>query len=278
MEGLITEKKYTKYETKGVTDSEFLTIERALQLEEGLMIRVEGIFESFTKHPSVIEALYLLEEDSRSSFKRAYHNIEHTKDVMRKTILFALTEREHLSDEDLTEELKKHVVAAAWHDTGIPEKAHSAKKDLTEEELAIELFKASKSYGDFSEEEQKDIVEMIICTKIFDSKGNVVYPDTLKEKGYMLDADLSNFGEKSFFAKSKALAEETNVDLRDITKRRVFFSKVTELLEKHRWHTDGAQKLRWGQRERNRHHLQRLIVFIDDTEKFLREFNKLVEL
>jgi hypothetical protein len=69
--------------------------------------------------------------------------------------------------------------------------------------------------------------------------------------GYMLDADVSNFGREDFFACMEKIAKETGVDLANQTSRAKMYAFVINLLENHSWHTEGARTLRDDQKQKN---------------------------
>jgi uncharacterized protein len=204
--------------------------------EGELASRVEVFFEEMIKNPYVLEALGLLNELPEYL---TYHNKEHTLDVIHETILFGLTDNLSLED------LELECVSAAWHDVGYLERYEE------NEPIAVEMFQNSKAYGAFSEEQRGEIVANILDTQIIMQKGAPSLLMRRSRLGYVLDADVSNFGRKDYFKKRLLVAEELGLDLLDIEVKKKFYAFAIELLKKQEWRTAAAQSLRQGQKELN---------------------------
>jgi hypothetical protein len=204
--------------------------------ENELNQEIEARFDEIIKKPEIVEALDLLD---KLPLDLKYHDKNHTFDVLKETILFALADRLD------KETLEQQTIAAAWHDVGFIE------SDSENESIAVELFEKSETYKKLSDEHRKEIIASILDTQ-------VVIVDTLPKLsqlrsrfGYMLDADVSNFGRIDFFEKLKLVAEEQGVDLNDSDSKKKFLKFVIELLKNHDWKTDSATMLRQEQKEIN---------------------------
>ncbi len=203
---------------------------------EDLEVKAEDMYAEMINLPEVAEALEILDKLPRNL---KYHTKDHTFDVIRETILFALTDGAEQSV------IRQQAIAAAWHDTGYVEKPEN------NEPVAVELFRKSKAYHAFSEKEQQEIISNILDTQMVMRENG---PHLLKGKskfGYVLDADVSNFGRDDFFEKRAKLMEELGIDLTDPEKRKGFIKFAIELLKNHEWKTASARVLRETQKKKN---------------------------
>jgi hypothetical protein len=184
----------------------------------------------------IVEALDLLDKLPKNL---AYHNKDHTLDVIKETILFCLTNNES------KETIEHQAIAAAWHDVGFIESKQN------NEPIAVKLFKQSETYKKLTDKYKIEIINSILDTQItiIDSSPNL--SQTRSNTGYMLDADVSNFGRNDFDEKRLKVAEEQNVDLNNIETRKKFDKFLIDLLKNHYWKTDSARKLRQQQKEIN---------------------------
>lgn len=211
-------------------------------LEKGtLEEQVEAVFDEMIKIPEVAEALKILDELPEDL---TYHNKKHTLDVIKETILFAL------ADGADSEVLRQQVIAAAWHDVGY------ARQRADNEPVAVEMFQKSNAFQNLSKEKRNEIIANIFDTQVVMKENS---PYLLRQKsslGYILDADVSNFGRKDFFEKSQKIAEELGINLSDLEAKKEFFRFTIALLQNHQWKTESARFLRQAQKEEN---LQKLI-------------------
>ena len=219
--------------------------------EEQLKKSVEIRFNELIKKPEIKEALNMFDNNEiLSNFK--YHNKNHTLDVIKETILFAL------ADETNPDVLEKQVIAAAWHDVGYSE-------DIGDHEaFSVKLFEQSEAYKTLSEVNKKEIANSILDTKIYLENGSPSFSRTSSALGYVLDADVSNFGRDDFFEKRAQIAEELGVEWDNLKERKKFLKFTIYLLKKHDWKTQSARRLRQETKEKN------LALMVE-------EYNQLVE-
>jgi hypothetical protein len=198
--------------------------------------KIDTYFEEFIQMPEIAEALELLDKLPKDL---TYHNKEHTLDVIKETILFCL------KDKKSKEIIEHQVIAAAWHDIGFIESKQN------NEPIAVKLFEQSETYKKLSDKYKIEIINSILDTQIIivDSSPNLL--QIRSKVGYMLDADVSNFGRDDFKDKLLQVAEETQVDLNDPKAEKKFYKFVIELLKNHEWKTDSAKMLRQNQKEIN---------------------------
>lgn len=215
-----------------------VTAETAEEKEESeLLERRDALYaELIEKLPSVKEALTLLDglpEDL------VYHTKAHTEDVIKETILFALADG--VSDGAI----EQQVIAAAWHDIGYLERKSN------NEPVAVEYFERSVAQTELNLEVREEIISNITDTAMVFDDGKPHLHMKHSAIGYMLDADVSNFGREDFFACMERIAKETGVDLANQTSRANMYKFVINLLENHTWHTEGARMLREAQKQKN---------------------------
>lgn len=204
--------------------------------KENLESKTEAVFAEMTKMPEVAEALAILDGLPKNL---KYHNKGHTLDVMKEIILFALADR---ADQRV---IRQQVIAAAWHDTGY------VKKYEQNEPEAVEMFQRSKAYQNLSDEERKEVIANILDSQMV-MRENV--PHLLMQRsrfGYVLDADVSNFGRDDYFEKRMSVAEELGIDLSNPEIKKKFFEFALHLLKNHEWKTASAKTLRQAQKEKN---------------------------
>jgi len=204
--------------------------------EESLRTKVEAIYTEIIKKPEIAEALDLLDSLPENL---KYHNKAHTLDVLHETVLFAVVNGAS------EKEIEISTIAAAWHDVGY------VRQYEQNEGVAVELFKQSQAFQKLSKEEQDEIISIILDTQMVMKDGK---PHLLQQKsklGYVLDADVSNFGRADYFEKRGRVADEIGLNLDDVNIKRKFFNFARELLLNHDWKTESARKLRQSQKEEN---------------------------
>lgn len=205
-------------------------------LEDQANEQVEAIYLETLKLPEVKEALDIL--DGLPEHLK-YHDKNHTLDVIKETILFSVTDWAN------SETIREQCIAAAWHDVGY------IKQDKDNETIAVEMFKGSLTYKSLPEDAKERIVSDILDTQI---KMIDNAPHLNKEQssyGYILDADVSNFGRDDYFEKGRSLAEELGLDLDNLETKKKFYAFAIALLENHEWKTDSARNLRQAKKEEN---------------------------
>ncbi|MFZ2253320.1 MAG: hypothetical protein WAW13_04095 [Minisyncoccia bacterium] len=204
--------------------------------ETELMQQREIFYAECMRLPAVEEAFALL--DTLPSHLR-YHTKEHTIDVIKETILFAL------ADGVSRGVIEQQVIAAAWHDVGYVE------QDKGNEPIAVKLFENSASFPQLDVEIRNEIISNIADTTVVIHEGSPNFHMSHSSFGYMLDGDLSNFGRDDFFTCMDKIAEETGVNLSNQGERTKMYAFVIALLENHTWHTEGAHMLRNAKKQRN---------------------------
>lgn len=212
-----------KMKQKGITQIDFES-------------EVSIIYDEIIRNPEVTEALLLLDLLPENLW---YHNKEHTLDVLRETILFAL------ADGVSREVIDTMAVAAAWHDVGYVERYEN------NESVAVDLFKKSKAFQNLSEEQRHEIISNILDTQMVINDGKPYLLQRKSKYGYVLDADVSNFGREDYFEKRSKVGQELGLDLLDIDVKKKFFSFAMELLRNQEWKTSSARLLRQSQKEKN---------------------------
>ena len=204
--------------------------------EEILKGEMLAIYNEVIKEPEVAEALELLD---RLPENLRYHNKEHTLDVLRETILFAL------ADGADPETIKQQAVSAAWHDVGY------VKQYEKNEPIALEMFKHSQAFKKLPPEQRDEISSNILDTQLIMRHGE---PFLLQQKsrfGYLLDGDVSNFGRTDYWDKRMQVAEELKLDLSKVEVKERFYGFAVALLRNHQWKTKSARVLRQAQKEIN---------------------------
>jgi hypothetical protein len=211
--------------------------------EAELSERRDVLYAELIKLPAVEEALTLLDNLPE---ELVYHTKAHTEDVIKETILFAL------ADGISEGAMKQQVIAAAWHDVGYLERKSN------NESVAVDYFKESIARKQLEPEPElePEISDEIISniedtTMVFDGEKKPHLHMERSALGYMLDADVSNFGREDFFVCMEKIAKETGVDLENQESRANFYAFVITLLKNHDWHTEGARRLRQKQKDKN---------------------------
>jgi hypothetical protein len=204
--------------------------------EEELKDRVESLYMELTKRPEIKEALDLLDQLPENLI---YHNKNHTIDVMKETILFALADG---ASQDIIE---LSAIAAAWHDVGyIRQYEHN-------EPVAVELFRQSEAFNNLSESDREEIISIILDTQMVMSDNQPHLLQKMSRFAYVLDGDVSNFGRSDYFDKRLSVAKELDIDLNDLNMKRGFFEFAIKLLENHSWKTESARRFRQSQKDIN---------------------------
>lgn len=204
--------------------------------EENPESKTEIVFAEMVKMPEVAEALAILDGLPKNL---KYHAKDHTIDVIKETILFALADG---ADQKV---MRQQVIAAAWHDTGY------VKKYEQNEPEAVEMFQKSQAWQNLSDKERSEIVANILDSQMVMRENT---PHLLMQRsrfGYVLDADVSNFGREDYFEKRTSVAEELGIDLSNPETKKKFFEFALQLLKNHEWKTASAKALRQAQKEKN---------------------------
>jgi len=198
--------------------------------------QVEALLSEVYSLPSVVRAKEYLCRSPISELP--YHNENHTLDVVREAVLFALTE------EVEKEDILILSIAAAWHDVGFSISA------IEHEEHSARLFNEDFDKAQWKEirgSSREYITQMIHDTKVHFlpmGSGSQQFARTDLSR-YLLDADLSNLGREDFFESFAALLQETGAE------EYTFSVATLGLISRHRWHTEAAELLRLEQEMRN---------------------------
>lgn len=155
-----------------------------------------------------------------------YHNLEHSIDVMKDSLLLAVYEDRN------NREIELLGIAAAFHDAGFIIQYHN------NEPIAAELAsQAMKNDQNYSPEEVELVHDMILDTQITIKNKRIHRNVSHELSRYLLDADLANLGKESFFQINDKVYRERPKDM-DIFKKESLL-----LLSQHSWLTKAANDL-----------------------------------
>ncbi len=220
--------------------------------------------ETSSAHKDLVQEL-LREPIVREAFDRLYnalpsdlyyHNVQHTLDVFEHALLLG---RHGGLD---TRDLKLLAIAAAWHDTGFIEMRHQ-----NEPIAALWAQDAMERAGTFSRTDIADVRAAILDTemKLETETGIRIQRAAGRISPWLLDADLSNFGRRSFFDSMLKLFREihrreiTSADELYRSQEAEFLKGTLQMLKRHHWQTDAGYQLLQGQKENNIAKLKKLI-------------------
>lgn len=198
--------------------------------------QVDALLSQVYELPAVIRAREFLSRSPITDLP--YHNERHTLDVIRESLLFAITEG--IEGDDLI----VLAIAAAWHDVGF------CISTVEHEAHSIRIFsehRRKEQWVDVSADVETLIAQMIRDTKVHympQGSGSQQFAHTNLSR-YLLDADLSNLGRADFFESFEALLRETGAPEYD------FAVATLGLISRHRWNTSAAENLRLEQEMRN---------------------------
>lgn len=166
----------------------------------------------------------------------AYHNAEHTDDVLGEAILLAIYDNLPKEDVELL------AIAAAYHDSGF------IKRPNLNEEIGARIAAEAMEKYSYSADKIKIVAEAIEDTQVrMTKKGlNQIVKGRNKTSDYLLDADVANFGREDFKEKVDLVFKESK-----ILDRREFLAGTFNFLINHSWKTEAAKKLRQPQKEKN---------------------------
>ncbi len=222
------------------------------EFNKNLRIKIEQL----KTIPLVKEAFNLLDGLSKNL---KYHNKAHTEEVLGEALYLGM--KDGLSDEDL----HTLAIAASWHDVGFLVKAKDNEADgvrIMKEQIA------DMGDVDLTERELAIVEQMILDTNLKTIDGvptiQITEGESKRLAGYLLDADVANFGREDFFKKGELIAEEIGVDLNNPQEKLGFYRYDVKLLENHKWHTDVARNSKESQKLKN---LQILREEISQLEK-----------
>ncbi len=185
------------------------------------------------EHPVVKQMLERLRRELSPDLH--YHSADHTEDVLREVLLFAATDGLTAREQLLL------AIAAAYHDAGF-----LVRRDENELIAAQMARSAMEASGGFTPAECQQVYEMIEDTIVRVVPNGLAEIPRSKLAGYLLDADLSNFGRADFDQKRALIAAELKLAGRETTPQ-----NTAKLLRAHRWHTPAARQLREAQKQKN---------------------------
>lgn len=179
--------------------------------------------------------------EENSDPKLTYHNINHTRYVVKSAIKIALYSQ--LSGDDLFT-----VIAAAWfHDIG-----YLQIKD-GHEEVSAQIAKA------FLEENMVDNVLIEGIEKCILSTKRTSAPTGLLEQ-IIMDADTFHLGKKSFLRKSELLRKESELTSGKLINKTEWYMGTSAFIEKHTYYTIYSKTQLDDQKAENLFHLKALSV------------------
>ena len=160
-----------------------------------------------------------------------YHNIQHTKEVLKSAIKLAKLEKISKDEKYLLK------TACILHDIGYLERYED------NEVIAVKIAKQILPEFNYNSEEIKTISQIIMATKM-----PQIPKDNLSK--IICDADLDNLGKKNFFIKSNLLRFELEKQGK-ILPLKEFYQNQINLLKSHKYFTNSANKLYGKQKEKN---------------------------
>ncbi len=163
-----------------------------------------------------------------------YHNILHTRDVIKEATRLAREDKCSVRDQHLV------LIAAAFHDVGFltTRKGH-------EEEGALYVIQCLEAEGCFSAEEILLVAQMIRDTCLVPRGQTMIQVCRSPLSAYILDADLANFGRSDFREKTELVRRELSLP---VTK--AFYEGVTRLVAAHQWQSRPARE-QWAKEQEN---------------------------
>lgn len=208
------------------------------------MKETDEVLERMLQLPLIASAINTIRSQLPADIR--FHTIEHTLDVLSETILFALTD--HLTDR----EIELLSIAAAYHDIGYIERPRR------NEEIGVRMAVEAMRAAGYSESEVQEVTSMIEDTTVRVTNRGLEQISRSKLAGYLLDADLSNFGRTDFLKKRKLIFHDLQ-----LSDWNTYLTESLQFIRDHRWKTPAAQQLREVQRIRNVTLLEAIIVSLE---------------
>lgn len=151
-----------------------------------------------------------------------YHNLKHTKDVIRNVEKIARSEKVPKQKIILLK------TAALFHDTGF------LKDPKNHEEASVKFMREILRKHGYSEKGINEIAKIIMATKMPQR------PKTKYEK-IICDADLDNFGKRNFFIVTERVRKELENRGNKIPNKK-WYEDTLKLMESHDYFTKSARK------------------------------------
>lgn len=159
-----------------------------------------------------------------------YHTAEHTRDVIKEAL--SLGQTDALS----RRELELLAYAALFHDLGYLQGAED-HEERGARAAAEQLAKATQEKRAlFTAAEIECICQMIRDTRMLPEPASPSQHASTPLAGYLLDADVANFGRDDFAEKLERARRELNAG------REEFNRQTLALLERHQWLTAAAKR------------------------------------
>ena len=175
-----------------------------------------------------------------------YHNLEHTKNVVRHTIDIA----DHY---ELSSDEKNILFIAAWfHDTG-----YLFAPAETHEEMSCDIM---KKFLQENKVDEKTIAEATACVLATKSPTR---PLNLLQQ-IICDADTYHFGTKGFKESNRKILAEMRAQHRDVDPR-AFKEGTIRFLESHQYYTGYCRELLNEKKESNLRKLRKKLLSSMDT-------------
>lgn len=164
--------------------------------------------------------------------KFAYHNIQHTLDVVNATVQLSAAHDLH------SKELELLLIAAWFHDIGYDE------GPLGHEERSGHYAKVFLEKYDFEEADIKLIQNCIMTTKMPQS------PNTLFEK-ILCDADMSHLGKKTYWERCGRIRQELTLTKNTTMSEPEWIDFELKFIANHKYHT--AQAIHLFDKRKRKH-------------------------
>ncbi len=160
--------------------------------------------------------------DSQLDPELHYHSAVHTKMVINRSI--ELAHSDGVADRDIL----LLGIAAAFHDAGFLEQR------VDNERIGARLAKtAMRNCNRFSAEEQNLVSQMIMDTKLTEKGPAQVVTTALS--AWLLDADLANLGDATFFSQTELIALELNIEIEEM------LPLTHKLMLRHNWQSPAGK-------------------------------------
>ncbi len=186
--------------------------------------------------------------------KLVYHNLDHTRDVVKATVQIA--NHYQLNDKDFF-----IVYAGAWfHDTGYFE--DPANHEQKSAALAGEFLKAQEVPA----EVQDAVAQVILSTKMPQKPTNQL-------ENILCDGDLFHLGNENFRKKGKLMHKEAELLYNKHISKMEWRKKDIAFLESHHYHTDYCNLLLNDQKAKNIAKLKAKLVE-DEAEQVMADAQK----
>lgn len=204
----------------------------------------EAKFQKMLELPLVTKAINMIRTQLPEHIH--FHTVEHTLDVMKEVIFFAIIDKLPNKDIELLS------IAAAYHDIGWIEKPRE------NEEIGAKMAASAMSAANYKKDEVQKVVSVIEDTEVRKTDNGLKQVARSNFSGYLLDADLSNFGRKDFFQARELIFHDLN-----LSDWKEFLIESLTFIQNHSWKTPAAKKFRERQKKKNIKLLKNLIASLD---------------